>query len=205
MDSSELLQKISETLDALKILTDYLKQQHQTEETLGFCESPRLRFIYCNRQDDCNWYFMEGEKRIPIHYPALTGIIQSLEFKRKEVKVGSTLKESWKLRLYLKSDHYYCLESGFDTVFSKGLLSSIAHLSPQQLTQPLIIEPSASMEVSQVLFCRVYTHTGEQIYAPWEDNPNWQQITQQVVAHLKAVNENQPDLEMPPWDSLGNS
>ena len=61
------------------------------------------------------------------------------------------------------------------------------------------------MEVSQVLFCRVYTHTGEQVYTHWEDNPNWQQISQKAVANLKAVNVNQPDLEMPPWDSLSNS
>jgi len=163
-----------------------------------------LRFIYCNRQEDCNWYFMEGEKRIPIHHPALMGIIQSLEFKRREVKVGSNLKESWKLRLYLQADHYYCLESGFDTVFSKGLLSTIAQLSPEQLTHPITIEPSASMEVSQVLFCRVYTQTGEQIYAPWEEHPNWQSIAQQAITNLKQANKNQPDPEMPPWESMGS-
>jgi hypothetical protein len=142
------------TESLLRAILDELKAARNAPPavTLGFCAPPKPRFIYANRQyNDCLWYFWNNAKNEhePIEQTALTGWIEKLEIEEKEFR-GRT---EAKVNLTLRADRLYVIQAGFDTLFGKGLLHTLAKLPENAFRQPVMIavEPG---DTEQVLFCR---------------------------------------------------
>lgn len=162
----------------LQQLVDLLQQK----QPLGFSEAPRPRYIYCNRSQNCLWYWLnEAREVVAIPQTALTGLVEKLEFKQVERRG----KETWKMHLHVWADRRYILEAGYDSNFSKSLLSALSILPPPQLQQPLTIEVQAA-ESEEVLFCRVYAN-GELVFAPWDDSTSWKVVAKRAIANVEAA------------------
>lgn len=137
----------------LQQLIDLL-QQKQSLQPLGFSEAPRPRYIYCNRSQNCLWYWLnDGREVVPILQTALTCVVEKLEFKQVERRG----KDTWKIHLHVRADRRYILEAGYDSNFSKSLLSALSVMTAAQLQQPVTIEVQAA-DSDEVLFCRVYVN-----------------------------------------------
>lgn len=195
--AQQIAQQIAQQNVLLQQLIGLLRQQ----QTLGFGESPRPRFIYCNRSNNCLWYWLNDAREVvPIAETALTGMIEKLEFKQVERRG----KDTWKVHLHVKADCRYVLEAGYDSNFSKSLLAALATLSPQQLQQPVTIEVQAA-EADEVLFCRLY-HKGELVFAPWDETTNWKVVAKQAIAHVEAAHQTAtPPLQSVPNGSFSQS
>jgi hypothetical protein len=165
------------------LLTEILQELRKlTAPPLGFNHPPKPRYVYANRQySDCLWYFWNGGKNEhePIAIHALTGAIEKLEIESKEFRG----KPDVKLNLHIWGDRPYVVQSGFDTLFAKGLLWSLDQLSnlAAQSVVTIAVEPG---ETEQVLFCRVYGPDGQAIYAPYPDTTDWVAIAASVQSKL---------------------
>jgi hypothetical protein len=171
-------------------LIPYLKQQNELltailvelrqakPANLGFTDTPLLYRIYANRSNNCLWYTVRAGEVQPIAHSALTGYLQDLKFEQVERRG----KPVTKLMTYLKGDRLYCVESGYDSQFSKGLLAAIAQLTPAQLTHPITLMPQPG-EDDAVLFCRVLL-AAELVMASYDDQTNWRDVAQTAMKNL---------------------
>ena len=130
-----------------------LEELRSSKQQIGFGHPPKPRYIYTNRQyPDCLWYFWDGEnkKHEPIQFQALTGIIEKLDTEEKDYKG----KRNLKINLHIRAERNYVIESGLETMFSKGLLYAISKLPITTFKQPITIavEPG---DTAQVSFCRI--------------------------------------------------
>jgi hypothetical protein len=173
MDTNELLQAI---LDELR----------SSKQSLGFGHPPRPRYIYANRQySDCLWYFWNGAKNEhePIEHHALTGVIEKLEVEERVFRN----RPDYKLNLYMRADRAYIVQSGFDTLFARGLVYTLSKLPTEVFRQPITIavEPG---DTEQVLFCRIYNpSSGQAVFAPYTEQVDWQTVTQRAIAKIAAA------------------
>lgn len=172
--------------DSNAYLQAILQELQSSKQQLGFGHSPRPRYIYVNRQyPECVWYFWDGanNKPEPIQFQALTGIIEKLETEEKEFKG----KRSLKINLHIKAERNYVIESGSETMFSKGLLYAISKLPITAFQQAITIavEPG---EDEKVLFCRIYNPiTGQSVYAPYTEPVNWQNVIARATDKINAA------------------
>jgi hypothetical protein len=157
-------------------------------QTLGFTESPRPRYIYANRSNNCAWYWINDAREVvPIEKTALTCLIRKLEFETVERRGKDTIK----LRLHVQADRPYIIEAGHDSHFSNGLMSALAVMHPEQLRQPITIEAQAA-DSEEVLFCRVYT-SGELVFAPYDEQTDWRTVSKRAIANANANGNNQAE------------
>ncbi len=176
--------KASELLIA--ILDELRAARRAPTIPLGFGHPPKPRYIYANRQySDCLWYFWNGAKNThePIAHQALTGMIEKLEIETKEFRG----KPDPKVNLSMRADRPYIIQAGFDTLFAKGLLYTLAKLPVEAFRQPITIavEPG---ETDQVLFCRIYNpNTGKSVYAPYPDEVDWAAVTQRAIDKIQKA------------------
>jgi hypothetical protein len=159
--------------------------QSPAKQTLGFGPAPKNQvYVFCNRKHGGVWYTLNSESQpVNIEQQALTGHIRKLEFK-ETVRRG---EKSHKLHCYIEADQLYVLEGSAVAHFSKGLLSVIAFLSPEQLRQPLTIVPQPSTENAEVLFCNVYLDE-KQVFAPYDDQTDWKRVSRTAIDGVKAAN-----------------
>jgi hypothetical protein len=166
----------------LQEIRDLLKAGN-AKTALGFGHPPKPRYIYANRQyPDCLWYFWRGDKNEhePIAHHALTGKIEKLEIETKEFRG----KPDPKVNLTIRADRTYIIQAGFDTLFARGLLYSLASNKMQNFDTvwAIAVEPG---ETEQVLFCRIYDPvTGESVYAPYPDDVDWPAVAAKAQAKL---------------------
>lgn len=177
----------------LQAILDELRTSRQQ---LGFGHSPKPRYIYANRQyPECLWYFWDGanKKHEPIQFQALTGIVEKLEVEEKEFRG----KSDHKVNLHIRADRSYVIQSGLETMFSKGLLYTLSKLTIATFTQPMTIavEPG---DTEQVLFSRVYNPaTGQVIYAPYTEPVNWQGVIARAISKIDAAHGRVEQTEQP--------
>jgi hypothetical protein len=179
MTEAEALEKILKELQQLRAdLTP-------TRQPLGFGEAPKSEvWIFCNREKGGVWYVLDSQgKAVDIEHSALTGYIRKLEFTRP-VRRG---EETDKLNCIIEGDKLYVLESGASVQFSKGLLSAIASLSPDELKQPITIVPEPSAKNEEVLFCNIY-QGNQQVFAPYDDQTNWRKVSRVAIDAVRAAN-----------------
>lgn len=180
MNSETLLQSILDELKATRAA--------QTSVPLGFGSPPKARFIYANRQyPNCLWYFWNNAKNEhePIEQTALTGWIEKLEIETKEFR-GKT--ES-KVNLTLRADRLYVIQAGFETMFGRGLIHTLAKLPAEAFRQPIMIAVEAG-DTDQVLFCRIYNPTtGKSVFAPYPDDTDWAATAQKAVSKIQKARE----------------
>jgi hypothetical protein len=178
MNTDELLKAILDELRAARRSTSAIP--------LGFGYPPKPRYIYANRQySDCLWYFWNGAKNEhePIAFQALTGMIEKLEIETKAFRG----KPDPKVNLAVRAERSYIIQAGFDTIFAKGLLYTLAKLPVEAFRQPITIavEPG---ETEQVLFCRIYNpSTGNSVYAPYPDDVDWPAVSQRAIDKIQTA------------------
>ena len=172
-----------------QLLTALNRQQQLLEMILSSLDKPKLGLhndagickIYCNRHNGCNWYTLTNGEPTPVQATALTGYLKAIKFEATERRG----KPVHKLLTTIAADRLYILESGHDSHFSKGLLAAIAQLRPQDLLQPVTIQPSPGDEDS-VLFCRVWLGV-EQVRAQYNEETDWREVAKQAIAVVRAL------------------
>jgi hypothetical protein len=175
--------------EILKAIAHELKRiadaQSPAKQTLGFGPAPKSQvYVFCNRGNGGIWYTLDSKsKPVIIEHPSLTGYIRKIEFKEKVRRNEKTHK----LHCYIEADQLYVLEGSATAHFSKGLLSVIAFLTPEQLRQPLTIAPQPSTENAEVLFCNVYLGD-KQVFAPYDDQTDWKRVSRTAIDGVKAAN-----------------
>ncbi len=180
MNTESLLQAILEELKTARLAPPPV--------ALGFGSPPKARFIYANRQyNDCLWYFWNSAKNEhePIDHTGLTGYIEKLELEEKEFRG----KPDIKVNLTIRADRLYVIQAGFETLFARGLLHTLAKLPGEAFRNPIMIgvEPG---ETEQVLFCRIYNPaTGKSVFAPYPDDTDWHATTQRAIAKIQKIHE----------------
>ncbi|KKI98368.1 hypothetical protein [Prochlorothrix hollandica] len=166
-------QVLSSIAYSLERMATYFGQQNP----LGFSQDPLWRVIYCDGVEGATWYYRDELQRpVLIPTPVLTCKVQRLEFCQRQ--------QSWKMQLYAMGDRPYCLESNYDSSFSKALLLALASLTPTQLQRPLAIESFPIANASN-LTCRVYSN-GSQVTHRFGSNPQWRDVAGQAMANIEA-------------------
>lgn len=171
----QTLADIAQSLSAIGRTMNLSKQE------LGFGPSPNRTYVFVNRSQGCNWYSLSMDgKPEPIVHSALTGYIVGLEI-RSVQRRGQPVD---KLHLHMQADRYYILEAGVQSTFSKGAIASLVTLKPEDLLQPITVEPVAG-DSGEVLFARLFLK-GEPIRASWDDQTDFQTLSQQVIDAINA-------------------
>ena len=118
---------------------------------LGFGEAPKSQlYVFCNRGKGGVWYHLDDQSNpVIIEATALTGYARSFKIE----KVIRREKEVYKMNFFLEGDRTYVLESAHDSNFSKGLMSAIAMMTPDQLRQPITI--CQKLQLKLLRFCFV--------------------------------------------------
>jgi hypothetical protein len=174
---------------ALQAIAQELRQIKEalapTKQVLGFGPAPKSQvYVFCNRKNGGVWYTLNSESQpVNIEQPALTGIIRKLEFK----ETVRRNEKSHKLHCYIEADQLYVFEGSAAAHFSKGLLSALASLTPEQLKQPLTIAPQPSTENAEVLFCNVYLGD-KQVFAPYDDQTDWKRVSRTAIDGVRVAN-----------------
>ena len=176
--------------ETAQLIASLTRQEQLLQQLISALNKPRLGLhndagickIYCNRQHGSLWYKLDNGNPTPITANALTGYLRQLRFE----KVERRGKEVHKLLTTIEGDKLYVLESGHDSHFSKGLLSAIAILTPDQLHQPITISPQAGDD-ENVLFARIYLGI-EYIKAPYGDSTNFRELSKLAINNVKVAN-----------------
>ncbi len=180
-ETAQLLAALAQQNQLLSQILDRLKQPK-----LGLVETPSTLWIYANRSNNCPWYTIRDGEVSPVLQTALTGYLSALKFE----KVDRRGKEVIKLQAFIKADRPYCVESGYDSHFSKGLLSAVAMLTPEQLRQPITIAPQPGSDES-VLFCRVFVGS-ELVRTTYDEQTNWREISRGAIGAVKLAVQGMP-------------
>jgi hypothetical protein len=164
------------------------------QQSLGFGPAPKqIRHVYCDRKHGGLWYTLDTlNNPTVIEHRALTGYVRSLEFKAS-IDQGAKV---YTLYCTLEADNFYVLESLSTAHFSKGLLSAIAVLTPEQLQQPITVVPQVLPESEDVLYCQVYQ--GErQVIAPYDEQTDWKRVSKTALNSVKLATSEGVDRAMP--------
>lgn len=171
-------------IEILQEILDQLKSQSNSD--LGFCNPPKVRYIYANRQyPDCLWYFWNGAKNLhePIVPLGITGIIEKLEIEEKEYRG----KPDPKVNMHIRADRPYVIQSGLDTLFAKGLIYTLSKLPIDAFKRPIMIAVEAG-DGDNVLFSRIYNPvTGTLVFAPYPDGVDWAKVTDTAINKISQA------------------
>lgn len=175
-ETAQLLAAITQQTELLSAILELLQRPK-----LGFVDSPATFPIYANRTNGGLWYTVQNQAVIVLEHAAITGYVRDLKFETVQRRGRDTIK----LHLFLQGDRPYRLESGYDSHFSKGLLSAIAVTPQVQLQRhPITIQPQAG-EDEAVLFCRVFIQ-GQPIKAAYGEDTNWREVAQMAKQAVSA-------------------
>ena len=157
-------------------------QQQPLVRPLGFGESPSGLAIFCNRANTNTWYTLNSDTQpVELPYPALTGYLTSIEF----IKGVYKKKPTCKLRFRMMAHRPCTLEAGSESTFTKGFLSAIASLTPEQLHNPITIE-AIPADGENVLFCAVWLGT-QKVYQPWDEQTNWREVAKKAKDNVTQL------------------
>ena len=177
-EAIEIIANLNRQIELLQQLVN-----NSTQSKLGFHDAAGVTRVYCNRSNGCLWYTLaNGSTPIAIQSTALTGYVRELKFERK-LRRG---KQVSKLLLTIEADGLYQLESGYDSHFSKCVLSAIALLTPQQLIQPVTIAVSPGND-DNVLFARVYTGS-EYVKVQYNDSTDFREVSKTAIRVVRKAN-----------------
>lgn len=191
MPNTQLPVPMNQQTQTAQLLASLARQESLLQQIITSLNKPKLGLhsdagickIYCNRQHGSLWYTLSDGNPTPVTASALTGFIKELRFE----KVERRGKEVHKLLTTIEGDKLYILESGHDSHFSKGLLSAIAILTPDQLHQPITISPQAGDDES-VLFCRLYVNN-EYVKVQYSDATDWRTTAKKAIDNVKALTQ----------------
>ncbi|MCP6758416.1 MAG: hypothetical protein NHB32_06460 [Fischerella sp. CENA71] len=177
-------------IDTAQLIAALQRHEQLLQHILNALDKPQLGLhsnagsikIYCNRQHGHLWYTLTNSEPTAVCASALTGYLRELKFEQTKRRG----KPCHKLLAFIQGDRPYILESGHDSHFTKGLLSAIASLTPQQLMQPITISPQAGDD-DKVLFVRIWAGC-EYVKAQYSEDTDWRATAKQAIAVVTATN-----------------
>jgi hypothetical protein len=161
------------------------------EQKLGFSSGTQRIPIYCNRSKGGLWYTLErnGDDMVPttIEGDRLTCYLEGLIIKSVTRKKKGDCD---KLRLYVKGDRPYVLESGWSTLpreqsFAKAIIWTIAHMTKAQIQNPIVLNPHPGNE-DGVLFCKIFQGK-KSLYFERNEEPDWDAILEMAIVNLETA------------------
>lgn len=184
MQQSETAQLLAAQTQQNELLTKILHALDRPE--LGLLDTPPgTQRIYCNRDRCPNalWYRLDASREpVGLSAKAIRGYLRQLHFEQVERRG----KQKWKMYTLLDcGDRSFELESGYDATFSKGVISAIASLTPQQLQQPISIGVAPGDDES-VLLSRVWLGDGSPIFVKWDSDTDWRALSKRAIANIEA-------------------
>jgi hypothetical protein len=179
--AAQLLAAVTRQNELLTQILDALKQP-----ALGTLTTlPGTMRVYCNR-DRCPgalWYTVPSGEPVALDAKAIRGYLRQLRFEQVERRG----KPTWKLYTLLDcGQSAYELESGHDSVFTKGLLMAIASMQPDDLQHAIAIGVAPGDDES-VLLCRVWKSDNTPIFSKWNEQTNWKTVAQQAIEIVNAA------------------
>jgi hypothetical protein len=177
----------------MEVTTAIQQLQHQIERLqLGFIDI-RYKVVYCNRRcEGALWYMVEDGQQVPVQQNALRGYAERLEI----VNLQRRGKDTDKLQFTLNcGDVHFVLEAGADSEFAQSLVYALAVLPPQQLKQPVIIQPEPGDD-SAVLFAKVRTSDYRRVFVERAKQGSYEQALEQAIANVSAASGARPRSEM---------
>lgn len=174
---------------SVSALTEILQRLERLEsaQQLGLGHPPITRRIHCKRSHGCLWYFWDGGKKeaLPIEAPAVTGYVRELRVEQGEYKNQAT----YNLLLTLDcGPQWFILDAGATSTFARGLILALAHLTPEQLRQPITVAPQAGDE-EKVLLCRVWSGR-DVVKADWpSDSEEFRPLLRDAIANVTTAQE----------------
>jgi hypothetical protein len=136
-------------------------------------------FAFLNDKYNCTWYFMDGENHTPIREKFLFGYIRKIEFKARKGNV----RPSHHLYLTVEADRIYTIITGYDNHFSKGLIATVAQMSPEQLRSPVWIQPQ---KTGLTTLCNLHQN-GQLIRGRYGKEEDWKALSIQAIENLRAA------------------
>ena len=147
---------------------------------LGFHAPLTRLYVFIKSEANTVWYYLDDGQKRYIEQTALTGTLKCFQIKEATTSFGSELKADFEII----ADRRYVLRSGVDTVFTKGMLMTIAALSDEQLRRPITLELKAGEEKNNVLLSARDPETFEPIRTGTWENANWDNLMNQALARL---------------------
>jgi hypothetical protein len=189
------LERIAQDIaDNLNTIARAIAKPSDETQALGFGPKPGgQQYVFCNRSKGGLWYSLDADsKPVVIEHEAITGYILKLEFVEVERRKADTLK----LRIHLRADKLYVLESGSTSNFAKGVLSAIAKMSPNDLMEPITFVPVPSTESEEVLFCNLYLGS-HQVMGEYNSQTDWEAVNHRAIAVVNEANGHSQQQEEP--------
>ncbi len=103
---------------------------------LGFVPIPRPQYLFIGKSGDSSWYFVHNSQQVVPPEQALCGYLKSVSLHFKERRG----KRKPKLNIGVDcEEEKLILESGAETIFSRGFIQGLLSLNSDALNHPLII------------------------------------------------------------------
>ncbi|MEL7039238.1 MAG: hypothetical protein AAFO04_27045 [Cyanobacteria bacterium J06592_8] len=103
---------------------------------LGFVPIPRPQYLFIGKSGDSSWYFVQDSQQVAPPQQALCGYVKTLSLQFKERRG----KPKQKLNIGVDcEEEKFILESGVETIFSRGFIQGLLSLDSDRLNHPLTI------------------------------------------------------------------
>jgi hypothetical protein len=171
-EALELLTRIARSLES---------QNGALPPEMGLIDLPKTQYLYVGRQEDKTdpscWYRWKDERASPVSATGLRGELVDIQTNKTTFKG----KDSIKLDLYMKChSQQYCVRSGIDTMFSRGVLLALNEIEDISTANPIVIGVRASKEDENIVFGSVLI--GQQpIKALWDKDADMMQLANKLI------------------------
>jgi hypothetical protein len=146
---------------------------------MGFTKAPgslwdKILFI-----NNCQGYAWSWPENKPCTEQAIEGVPRGLVIRESDYK-GEV---SEKLHFLLTDDDgtVYCLRSGIDTLFSRGLLLGLQVSLAEKIDRPIIVAPRVSDRDEKVIFCNLYAG-GQKVRYEWDRDIDCHDLALELAA-----------------------
>lgn len=128
------------------------------------------------------WYFYDTEQKaqIPIPEPNLVGTIVDLQ---SYTKTSEEYNDSEKLNIHVEADKKYIVESGLNSVFSRGILAALENANADSLKDPVRIKVGPGSKPN-VVVSELFTKDGELILCNAYKHKDSAQLLAEAQANL---------------------
>lgn len=155
---------------------------------LGFGPLPVPQYLFVGGKDDASdegeylWYsldFSNNSKKIPIHTPALTGLLTGIKMVNKPHKGDDVIK----VDVSISADRKYVIRTGIDTIFGRGLLLALELFENiKDIPVTICVTPG---DEKNVIYASVYNaETEEVVKFDWDKSKKLSPIVNTLRVRL---------------------
>lgn len=162
-------------------------QQQSLGERPGFSQGSGKRYVYVENDQFGNCWHFYGDRteEFSIKQNTLTGLVTELRYDTVE-RGGRTSSKCWVTIAALGQT--YVLESGLETVFSRGVVAALAAATQEQLAQPISISVRTGDQESKAVLSTVRDNTGTWIDSRIDNNTPFEGVLAKAMANVAAAN-----------------